>query len=59
MRCVSFDGDADRIVYFYLDDADGGFRVLDGDRIAVLVSRIVIRACTFDDFVSKHVTSLT
>ena len=34
-RCVSFDGDADRVVYFYTDDS-GVFHLLDGDRIATL-----------------------
>lgn len=34
-RCVSVDGDADRIVYFYTDLA-GTFHLLDGDRIATL-----------------------
>lgn len=39
-KCVSFDGDADRIVYFYKNSA-GQFRLLDGDKIAALVSDIV------------------
>ena len=34
-RCVSFDGDADRVVYFYTDKS-GIFHLLDGDRIATL-----------------------
>lgn len=34
-RCVSFDGDADRIVYYYQDQSVK-FRLLDGDRIASL-----------------------
>ena len=34
-RCVSFDGDADRIVYFYTDK-DKVFHLLDGDKIATL-----------------------
>ena len=34
-RCVSFDGDADRVVYFYTDN-NGVFRLLDGDKIATL-----------------------
>ena len=37
MRCVSVDGDADRIVYFYADD-ELNFHLLDGDRIATLVA---------------------
>ena len=35
-RCCSYDGDADRIVYYYKDE-DGFFYLLDGDKIAVLV----------------------
>lgn len=34
-RCVSVDGDADRIVYYYID-ANDKFHLLDGDRIATL-----------------------
>ncbi|KAL3863434.1 hypothetical protein ACJMK2_005191 [Sinanodonta woodiana] len=37
VKCASFDGDADRIVYFYVDD-DGSFHLLDGDRMATLVA---------------------
>jgi len=37
MRCASFDGDADRIVYFYKNDM-GKFCLLDGDKIATLVA---------------------
>uniref|UniRef100_A0A8C9BK38 Phosphoacetylglucosamine mutase n=1 Tax=Phocoena sinus TaxID=42100 RepID=A0A8C9BK38_PHOSS len=36
-RCCSFDGDADRIVYYY-HDADGQFHLVDGDKIAALIS---------------------
>ncbi|KAK1789508.1 hypothetical protein P4O66_015423 [Electrophorus voltai] len=36
-RCCSFDGDADRIIYYYNDTA-GRFRLLDGDKIATLIS---------------------
>ncbi|XP_036406214.1 phosphoacetylglucosamine mutase [Megalops cyprinoides] len=36
-RCCSFDGDADRIVYYYNDSADQ-FHLLDGDKIATLIS---------------------
>ena len=34
-RCISVDGDADRIMYFYNDD-QGVFHMLDGDKIATL-----------------------
>lgn len=36
-RACSFDGDADRVIYYFLE---GGktFRLLDGDKIAVMVA---------------------
>ncbi|XP_051165493.1 phosphoacetylglucosamine mutase [Leptopilina boulardi] len=37
MRCVSIDGDADRIVYYYTDE-ENKFHLLDGDRIATLIA---------------------
>lgn len=40
IRYASFDGDADRIVYFFFDD-NNKFHLLDGDKIATLV-----RICT-------------
>ena len=36
-RYVSFDGDADRIVYFYHDES-GRFHLLDGDKISTLIA---------------------
>ncbi|KAJ8270540.1 hypothetical protein GJAV_G00116110 [Gymnothorax javanicus] len=36
-RCCSFDGDADRIVYYFID-SDGQFHLLDGDKIATLIT---------------------
>lgn len=39
VRCVSFDGDADRVIYFYHDE-NQGFHLLDGDKIATLVRRL-------------------
>lgn len=36
-RCVSIDGDADRIVYYYVDEMKK-FHLLDGDRIATLTA---------------------
>lgn len=36
-RGCSFDGDADRIVYYYTD-SEGWFHLLDGDKIATLIS---------------------
>jgi phosphoacetylglucosamine mutase len=39
-RACSLDGDADRLMYFYLDDS-GAFRMLDGDKIAALVTAFI------------------
>ncbi|KAK2498063.1 hypothetical protein MC885_009707 [Smutsia gigantea] len=36
-RCCSFDGDADRIVYYY-HDVGGRFHLVDGDKMATLIS---------------------
>lgn len=36
-RCVSVDGDADRVIYFYIDEQKQ-FHLLDGDRIATLIA---------------------
>lgn len=36
-KCASFDGDADRIVYFY-HDSSGVFHLLDGDKISTLIA---------------------
>ena len=33
-QCASFDGDADRLIFFFTEE--GKFRLLDGDRIAIL-----------------------
>ena len=41
-RCVSFDGDADRVVYFYTDNHET-FHLLDGDKIATLSMNLLIR----------------
>ncbi|KWU45019.1 Phosphoacetylglucosamine mutase [Rhodotorula sp. JG-1b] len=40
-RYCSFDGDADRIVYYYAD-GDGVFHLLDGDKIATLAAGFVM-----------------
>ncbi|RFU27432.1 hypothetical protein B7463_g8902, partial [Scytalidium lignicola] len=39
-RCCSLDGDADRII-FYFNDAEHGFRLLDGDKIATLAASFI------------------
>ena len=40
-RACSFDGDADRLMYFYLDER-GRFRMLDGDKISSLVAAFIV-----------------
>lgn len=37
VRCVSVDGDADRVIYSYIDD-NNKYHMLDGDKIATLVA---------------------
>lgn len=39
-RAASFDGDADRIIYYSLDER-GQFYMLDGDKIAALVTAFI------------------
>jgi phosphoacetylglucosamine mutase len=39
-RCASLDGDADRIVYYFID-SDSNFHLLDGDRIATLAALFI------------------
>ncbi|KAL2866735.1 phosphoacetylglucosamine mutase PCM1 [Aspergillus lucknowensis] len=39
-RCASLDGDADRIIYYFMDDSNV-FRMLDGDRIATLAASFI------------------
>lgn len=49
-RCVSVDGDADRVIYFFTDET-GQFKLLDGDRIATLVAGYLmdlIQSCELD-----------
>lgn len=41
-RCASFDGDADRLIYYYTDATqDGRFYLLDGDKIATLAASFI------------------
>lgn len=45
VRACSFDGDADRIVYYYLQDGKT-FKLLDGDKIAVMVAMFFVDLVT-------------
>ena len=40
-RACSLDGDADRLMYYYLDEY-GLFHMLDGDKIAALVAAFIV-----------------
>lgn len=40
-RACSLDGDADRLIYFYMDGRSQ-FRMLDGDKIAALVAAYIV-----------------
>ncbi|KAG7202201.1 hypothetical protein KM043_015877 [Ampulex compressa] len=47
VRCVTLDGDADRVLYFYIDE-NSKFHLLDGDRIATLIAayfKELLEAC--------------
>ncbi|CAL8115036.1 unnamed protein product [Orchesella dallaii] len=50
-RCASLDGDADRLIYLYFDDA-GKFHMLDGDKIALLLAE------HFNDLLKKSQLNL-
>lgn len=39
--CASFDGDADRLVCYFYDKSDEKFVLLDGDKIAILLSTLI------------------
>jgi phosphoacetylglucosamine mutase len=39
-RCASLDGDADRLIYYFIDEGNV-FRLLDGDRIATLTASFI------------------
>ena len=39
-RCASLDGDADRLIYYFMDESNT-FRLLDGDRIATLAASFI------------------
>ncbi|KAJ1920342.1 hypothetical protein IWQ60_007011 [Tieghemiomyces parasiticus] len=40
-RCCALDGDADRLVYFYRDETDHAFKLLDGDKISGLAAMFI------------------
>lgn len=40
-RACSLDGDADRLIYYYMDDRNQ-FHLLDGDKIAALVAAFIV-----------------
>ena len=40
-RACSYDGDADRLIYYYLDERNQ-FHMLDGDKIAALLANFIV-----------------
>lgn len=47
-RCASFDGDADRLIYFYRPEGakdSREIRLLDGDKIALLLAKYINEVC--------------
>lgn len=56
-RCCSFDGDADRIVYYYNDSA-GRFHLLDGDKIATLISTYLKELLTQVENTHVHIVCM-
>lgn len=44
-RSASLDGDADRLVYFYVDKESKRFHLLDGDHIAALFALFISEVC--------------
>jgi len=56
-RACSLDGDADRLIYYYLDDRSQ-FHLLDGDKIAALVAAFIVelvKATGLDDSIKVGV----
>ena len=51
-RACSLDGDADRLMYYYLDE-HGHFRMLDGDKIAALVAAFIVDLVKLANLSSK------
>ncbi|KAF5374876.1 hypothetical protein D9758_000328 [Tetrapyrgos nigripes] len=51
-RACSLDGDADRLIYFYLDER-GVFHMLDGDKIAALVAAFIVEQVKIADLEDK------
>jgi phosphoacetylglucosamine mutase len=57
VRFASFDGDADRVVYFTFH-SEKGFTLLDGDKIAVLTAQFVgeeLEACGLSDEINMGI----
>lgn len=51
-RACSLDGDADRLIYFYLDERKQ-FHMLDGDKIASLVAAFIVEQVKLAGLESK------
>ncbi|KAF6040363.1 PGM3 [Bugula neritina] len=53
-KYASFDGDADRIVYYFITQ-DGKFQLLDGDKIAILIASY-LKQLLVDSGLSKEIS---
>ncbi|KAK6110775.1 Phosphoglucomutase/phosphomannomutase alpha/beta/alpha domain I family protein [Brugia pahangi] len=56
-RCAAFDGDADRLVYFYRD-ASNEFVLIDGDKIAALFAKYITEQVTGAGFSDVFMVSV-
>lgn len=36
-KCACFDGDADRLIYYYVDSESGNLKIIDGDKQFALI----------------------
>ncbi|ETN86678.1 phosphoglucomutase/phosphomannomutase, alpha/beta/alpha domain I [Necator americanus] len=58
-KCASFDGDADRLIYFRAAGDRDKVVLMDGDKIAVLMARYIKEARTINKGDSAGITDLT
>jgi phosphoacetylglucosamine mutase len=53
-RCCSLDGDADRLIYYYLNKDHHELRLLDGDHIAALFADFILAHLRFLDLLKDY-----
>lgn len=52
-RCASFDGDADRLIYFHPSGDGHSVAILDGDRIALLIAKYITEQISLANIFTK------